>query len=526
MSEMKPEPAPAAPAATEGRASWLDRRLAEIGADVDRIVADMPESRLEAQKLATGVLGMTPSAEMLHALGLLADENVAFELRDGPARKLVLMRLLVDLELHALTEPVVLDLEALETATGTIPELIHRVKEFQRSTDWDPDSLGPRDRERLAKLKKGLMPDIHHLQGFAVLVPRVAHLARAAESGRLEEVPYLSPQDVEHFRAAVPGAGGDGTPPNRICLDASALRWAIQEDLNAWDRIRPQQMEETEEDDADKEEEAGFFGAQDLRLAILEHLKLDVNAYHVLMKRMQHQQDEARSKGADQVVQETSAAQRELFTTYLELTATVRNPAGKAAIEDDEATFAARERLLQEIQEVEEAGMAPSEETKEEVLLEALTAMRANRGKEAAIPKASKSAAKRERLRRNILIGVAAVLAVIAVAVNLTVMLQDNRGAPEPIQVKPSEFTSAMPVNDVVAMGPMMFSEVPAWSWEGMSGEQRMRSLQSLGRLAEQKGFLGVFVVDDQKRELASWTSRSGARLLKTHRPAAAAATP
>jgi hypothetical protein len=152
--------------------------------------------------------------------------------------------------------------------------------------------------------------------------------------------------------------------------------------------------------------------------------------------------------------------------------------------------------------------------------------MRNHRGREAVVPKTAKSARRRERLRRNILIATAAVLAVVAAAVNITFMMEGRGSAPEPIQVKPSEFRSALPVNEVFSMGPMMFSEIPAWSWEKMSKQERLRSVQAMGRLAEQKGFLGVFLVDDQKRELASWNSRTGPRILKSERPASPPSTP
>jgi hypothetical protein len=461
---------------------------------------------------------MTPSAEMLHALSLLADEDTIEEIRSGLGRKIVIMRLLVDVEIHVLTQHAELDLEALERATGTLPDLIHRAKEFDKEFEWADDSLGPRDQERLAKLKKELMPEIEYLQAFAVLVPRVAHLTRAAQEGRIDGISFLTKEDAALFRDALPGASE--MPPNRICLDATALRWAIQEDLEAWDRIRPQPGSEEEAGEASDEAAAGWFGAEDLRLAILEHLKLDVNAYHVLMKRMQTQQDNARSEGADEVVQETSVAQRALFTIYLELTATVRNPAGKAATEDDEAAAAARDRLLRDIQEVEDAGMAPSEQVKDEMLLEALTAMRDHRNEppEEVIP-ASARRKKLQKLRRYVLVALTGILAAVAVVVNVAFMVEGDK-APDPIQVQATEFTSAMPVNKVTAVGPMMISEVPAWTWEEMSTAERTRKVQEMGRLAEQEGFLGVFLMDDNKKELATWSERNGPRVIDSKEPA------
>ena len=41
-----------------------------------------------------------------------------------------------------------------------------------------------------------------------------------------------------------------------------------------------------------------------------------------------------------------------------------------------------------------------------------------------------------------------------------------------------------------------------------------------MGRLAEQKGFVGVFLMDDNKKELATWSERSGPRVIDSKEPA------
>ena len=93
-------------------------------------------------------------------------------------------------------------------------------------------------------------------------------------------------------------------------------------------------------------------------------------------------------------------------------------------------------------------------------------------------------------------------------------MLMSQKGSPPPIAVKASEFSSALPVKTVMAIGPMMFSEIPSWSWEKLPDEERLRKVQEMGRLAEQKGFQAVLLVDDNKKELATWSARGGPRLL------------
>ena len=344
-------------------------------------MANLPESKLEAQRLVADTLDMKPSGEMLYAITLLADKDTVDEIRSGQGRRIVLLRLLVDLEIHSLTQHAELDLEALERATGTIPDLIHRAKEFDKEFRLGRRHPGPARSGASGKAEEGAHAGSRP--------PAGVRRSRApggppgpGSAGRTHRQPcaFLSEEDVQRYSAT-------RCPAPSSCLPtASALTPPLcagpsRKISEAWDCIRPQprmQRRRTSDDCRGSCRPAGS-GRRICASPSWSILKLDVNAYHALMKRMQAQQDAARSEGADEVVQETAAAQRALFTTYLELTATVRNPAGKAATEDDEAAAAARDRLLREIQEVEDAGMAPSEQVKEEVLLEALTAMRDRR---------------------------------------------------------------------------------------------------------------------------------------------------
>ena len=47
----------------------------------------------------------------------------------------------------------------------------------------------------------------------------------------------------------------------------------------------------------------------------------------------------------------------------------------------------------------------------------------------------------------------------------------------------------------------------------------RTDKVQEMGRLAEQKGFLGVFLMDNNKKELATWSERNGPRVLDSKKP-------
>ena len=159
--------------------SLADLRLQEIELQVDQVLAEMPDSRLEAQRLITEVFGKMPSAEMLHGFTQLAESTAKQEIQADLERGLILMRLLVDLEIHSLTRPGALDRLKLDGVSWRLPGLIRRVEEFQRTSDWNPPALGPVELNKLEKLRKTLMPDINELHAFAVVVPRVARLAVA-----------------------------------------------------------------------------------------------------------------------------------------------------------------------------------------------------------------------------------------------------------------------------------------------------------------------------------------------------------
>ncbi|TDI11893.1 MAG: hypothetical protein E2P04_06960 [Acidobacteria bacterium] len=493
-------------AAPGRKKSLVDLRLQEIGLQIDRVLAEMPDSRLEAQRLIADVFGKMPSAEMLHAFTQLAESAAKPEIQTDLERKIILMRLLVDLELHCLTRPGLLDRLTLDGASWKLPELILRVEAFRRTSDWDPPELGPTELNQLGKLRKALMPDITELQAFALVVPRVAHLAAAARDARMGEIQFLTGQDADLFRRAF--ADASETYPNRILIYAVALRWTIQEDLHAWAQIPPAERNLDKSDGKARRQRDGLSTAENSRPVVLEDLELDLNAYHVLSKRMQSDQDTARSEGQDDLVQDLSAAQQALFAVYLELTAAVRNPAGAAVDEDDPAAVEARRRLLQQVQEAEESSAA-RERGKEEVLLEALTAVRDGRthNPEAQLPPGARSM-RRERLRRRILLGVTAALTVTAVAVNVLLMTRGGRAVP--VEIKAGEFSAAMSLNAVTPLGSTMFSETSASAWESMPEEERMQRLQDLGSLAQEKGFKRVVLLDDDRNELARWSVRDG----------------
>jgi hypothetical protein len=479
------------------QAALVDLRLQGIERQVEQVLADMPESRLEAQKLIGDVFGMAPPAEVLHGFTQLAESEDTPPVQVELERKLLVMRLLVDLEIHGLTSPGALDLQTLDGAAWRLPELVERVEAFRKTAVWDPPELGPSELNQLNKLRKSLMPEVQELQGFAAIIPQVADLLSRVRDRRTDDLPFFGAGDVTLFQGAL--AHDREERPNRMLLYAATLRRMIQEHLEAWSSIPAE----------DRAREAKTGVARRDHPVSLEALKRDMEAYQVLSKRMQTDQDTSRSSGQDALVQQLSAAQQGLFAIYLQLTAAVRNPSGDVAAEEDPE---ARARLLQQLEKAEQSSGQGGHE-KEDALLDALTAMRdgRNRVAEVALP-ASAGSVQREKLRRRVLVGVAAVLAVVAVAVNVFLMSRGGRATP--IEVRAGDFRSAMPLNTVTPVGVTMFSEMSRNEWKAMPTAERDQRLQQLGSLAQARGFQRVLLLDQDKKELARWSAKNGVRIL------------
>jgi len=490
--------------------SLVDLRLQELERQINQVLSGMPDSRLEAQRLMADVFGKTPSAEILHGVMQLAESSDKSEIQTDLERQVILMRLLVDLEIHGLTRPGALDRLTLDGASLRLPEMIHRVEEFRRTSEWNPPERGPTELTRLKKLRKALMPELTELQAFAVVIPRVMHLATAAREARLDGICFLAKKEADLFRRTFSEASD--TCPDRLLLYAAALRWAIQNDLHTWSEIPPSERNLDSSDGGVDSRNNGLAKAESSPPVTLQDLKLELTAYHVLSKRLQAAQDTARSTGQDDLAQDLSATQQALFALYLQRTAAVRDPLGAALDEDDPAAAEAQARLLQKIQEAEEASATSGKPGKEEVLLEALTALRDGRmhHPEAKLPAGARSI-QRERLRRRVLIGVTAMLTVLAMAVNVLLLMRGGQATPIEIQV--GEFAAAMPLNTVISLGSTMFSEVSASTWESLPEEERVQRLQELGSLAREKGFKRVLLLDDSKNELARWSARDGVRI-------------
>lgn len=466
-----------------GGTATVDLRLARqqraIEANLDRLLADLPESPSEILKRATQVLGLTPPRELPDALELLVNTEAAPPLRTELARSLVLLRLLVDEEMRNMTGSCVIRPQFFGEMSLSITALIERANSLREEFGWNTLELNSHEAQRLDRLQRTLMPATDRLHSYGLLLSMVEDVVRAAADGTIDEIRHLREDEASMFRAALSPDNDQGRI-GRVLIDAVALRCRIQQDLEDHERLL-----EAEPDEGRRRE-------------VLERLRLDMAVYNVVLERLQYQQSVTLAGGDKEASSTIFGVQRALFAVYSRAAACVRNPTRRTG-ERDLAAVAARERLFQEAAEADKS--ADAVPTNHELYLEALKAMQ---GRDSAQPAASLPAAdmKRESRRPAILMGVAGVLAAVAATVNIA--LWETKSTPPDLSVE--QFDSAMPLETAAPLGPVMVAKVPSSEWNAMDAEERSMRVGMLGRMAKQKGFAGVYLADESGTELALWT--------------------
>jgi hypothetical protein len=111
----------------------------------------------------------------------------------------------------------------------------------------------------------------------------------------------------------------------------------------------------------------------------------------------------------------------------------------------------------------------------------------------------------RERKRKRLLTGIAAGLVPVALTANFITYW----GSSAPTTAADLVAT-AVPVKEVVPIGQALYCQVTAMLWEGLTDAERAQKVTALGKIAGQQGYEAVVVVDENRRELARWSARSG----------------
>lgn len=479
--------------------SPLASSLEELCGQIDLVLRSLPEDPGEARRVVTRELEIEPRPEELEAIAKIAHDPVGV----GSVRELACTAL----ALHILAERGVQELfespapsaEAIGRSALLMSGLLDTVNTLETEVQGRAGDWQPREREYLLEVVDALLPSAEPLIAGMVIAPRLLELIHAAGHGDLRSaVPSLTDEEAALVTEQVQGRGGrDG--PGRPGINAVALRTVIDDDLASWLRL------------GDSTEPAN-----PRREAMLDRLKRDRTAYRFVSRQLQHRQDTALRAGLRDFAEAVRHSQRSLFSTYLEL-APVLNRTGKREVEvRDDAngkvdTAENLDRLLRacQLSEAIADSERKSQVSNEELYVKALKKIESGEGDYAEVRNVDPGDAVRERRRLGILSAVAGVLLVACVAVYGGRIGRDRPDmaiAPADLGIE-LELISAMPV------GPMMYAQVSHWTWDDLEEADHRRGLEQLGLAAFNRGFVTVYLTDENNRQLGIWTKVGGAKL-------------
>jgi hypothetical protein len=289
--------------------------------------------------------------------------------------------------------------------------------------------------------------------------------------------------------------------PNRICLNALALRTIMAEDLSDWETHASRGGDASEQ-----------------RQVLLDRLRLDVTAYQVVSDHIQRQQDAALTADIQALADELRRAKQGLFSNYLKVSSIIKGGGADSAAggtaEGAGTTTIAVGDLLQEAVAADAAAEAQrgKEVTKEKVYLDALNEMRKDSSEPAVAPELVISDPKRERSRLIILSAAAVVM--LAACVSVYILTAPGKSADPELSV--ADLPSALAPSRAVAVGPMLYAQVNSWIWDDMTKPQREARVNEIADSARARGYETVYLTDEKNRDLARWTAGEGITLAKS----------
>jgi hypothetical protein len=493
------------PAVASGRACPLTQTQEQIETDLDRLLADLPEDAAAAEAHAAVELKLRPQPEMMRALALLAHPGTAQPLCKQMVRKLVQLRLLVDTHLRNLTSSSFIEPTDLRAVSRSIVTLIELVSALRHEFGNQALDLQHRDGQQFNGLNRALMPATDRLHSYGLLASMLEPMARAASEGTIHQITKLKKQEAALFVAAVE-PGNERGAAGRVILDTLALRCSMQSDLEAWQAL-PDPVDSAGEPTLEALDAGQVLPVLAGRhREILERLQMDMAIYNVLLERIQYQQSATLVQGDKVAFTEISSAQRLLFSAYSQIAGVVRAPL-PAPEQQETDVDSALDDLFQVGIESEHPGEQIQSE--EEVYLEALTEMRDTQRGQTTATMAAGVDPRKLRRRRRLLMATAVVLALVAAAVNVSLLSTPQVSPPPALDV----FAPAMPLGVAAPVGPVIYAQIPAFNWNAMSVEEREKRVALLGQLAADKGFDVVLLVNESKTDLARWSTADGVTL-------------
>ena len=466
----------------------FDQHFRQTRREVDDVLADVPQSLLEARRVLTRELEFEPRPEELQLIvkiaGFMSTSMACFEM----PRQMLALRVLAEREWNRFSASRHLDPSKLAEVADNMASLLEAYE--QAVQDFTVDSaafagLEPDERSYLSHVRDALAIPVERLQSVAILAPRLELMAKQIASGNITETfPSLSEREVEMFNQAVHLEQETDASAGRICLDAVALRTIYEEYCDVWDRSGYL-------DDAELVEQ--------LHGEIRAQLQEVETAYRVLGDTLQKQQDEAISASLEDFAEEIRDAKSRLFEAYVESRPLLREP----QVVEVGGGARSLEQTLQEVDRVEQA--VGKMKTRDEIYLDALTNMRNSRAAERdqnMHPLVRKKA--RRRRRRLLLIATLGALAASAVGIHLVL----PKPLPDPVTITLKEFPPAFAVIEAKPIGTMLYARVT--DWDRLTVDKIRFRTAGMGELALAKDLKMVYVVSDLGRPVAEWHSNGG----------------
>jgi hypothetical protein len=478
--------------------------------EVDCILPEIPDNRLEARRVITREWAIDPTPDELQAIVRVAhDPAGGGGLPRELARATLAARIFVNRAVRKLLEPDALDAERVREVAQTLPSVVRGIDALEEQLCSIGAIVTPDQRDFLKYVADLLTPSRDLLVAAAVLAPYLEKLATATGPTDLHSAfPSLTEDEVGLLAfALVPSAGVEANPATGsnagwLGVEAVILTAVLREDLALL--ARETDMESASP--ADVEE-------------LTPQMERDRTAYRVVSGRLQSRQSEATLAGLKDYADRLRDVERKLSVAERKL-ALALDAQAPDTVDDStrpSAQAADLELLLQE--SAAQDALADAEWTnritEEELYLDALdNKTEASRGGARKQVFVSTYDVKRERLRIRVLSAIAVVVFVGCVAVWMTHMRPEK----SPLAVDLQQMSDTLILDDAFSVGPMMYAVVSHWSWDHMSVDERLGSVRALGLSAANSGYETVYLVDENRAELAMWTTRDGARL--TTRPA------
>ena len=466
----------------------IGQRVARLRAVLAGILAAPPETMLDVKRQLARELGFEPTPQALQGVSALR------EIKDLKGREIGTRSLILHLAVawssqetwHAEeTEP-----SRLRRAVSSIPLVLALSESVEKAFDATIEKVNRLERDAVGRLHASLhVPDKHFFAAL-VVIPEVARLAEAAGHGTLAEAaPSLTSEERAAIAAASASGPSDAPRPDRVLVDAIALRTLIERDLAAFEALA------ASEDDA---------AAAGTRRDVRRRLQSQRMAHEIVSERIEATRSErfARTRAADRAIDH---ARRRLFAAYLAASTAL---AGQPEDAEDDL----RARILEA--EREAAAIDADHAARTELLADATARAAASARVE---PQHSPDlrTLERERRRTRVLVGIAATLLPCALTANI---LFYGNGA-RALSTSPDFLASAMPVREIVPIGKALYSQVSTLLWEDLTEPERRDKVKALGKLALQRGYRVVLVVDDSRRERARWSLTDGTELAEDRGP-------